>query len=322
MHKISPWGIHPNGQAVDLITLTSSAGAVAEISNLGGIIRVLEIPLANRTHRNVVLGYADMAGYLADNSSMGVTVGPYANRIRSGKFTLDGTSYQLEQNEGENTLHSGSSGWQNSVYDYEITGDTLRLTLQNANGRGGHPGNLAVSVTFRWSAPLTLEISYAATTDRPTVLSMTHHSYFNLGKQPTILAHTLKMNADSYTPIDDASLPTGEVVPVAGTTFDFTKTRPIGEHFDHNFALTQGADVAAVLTSEEGDLSMTVTTDKPGLQLYTATNLGAPFQPYGGVCLETQHFPDAPNIPQFPSAVVTPDKPYQSRTSFTFSERV
>ena len=318
MYSNQFWGNLPDGRAADLITLTSPAGAVAEVSNFGGIIRSLTIPMGGGTSRNVVLGYQTPAEYVADTCYLGATVGPFANRIRGGQFTLDDTRYALEQNEGDNTLHGGHSGWQHDLFDYEADGDALVLKRRSPDGEGGFPGTVDCTVRFFWQDPLTFAITYHAVTDKATVLSMTNHSYFNLGPTDTVLTHTIQINADGYTPVDGALLPTGEVAPVAETDFDFRAMRPVGQAYDHNFALT-GNGPAATLVSPDQKLQMDVYTDKPGIQLYTGEFLAAPFPSFGGLCLETQHFPDAPNIPAFPSAVVRPGEEYKTTTTFGFS---
>jgi len=318
MFTVKPWGVLDTGEAVDLITLTSEAGATVEISNFGGIIRSLTIPMPDGTSRQAVLQYDTLEEYLRGNFYIGATVGPYANRIRGGQFSIDGHSYQLEQNEGNNTLHSGKTGWQDMCFDYEADADQLTLKRHSPDGEGGFPGNVDVTIQFRWKTPMALEINYSATTDQPTILSMTNHSYFNLGTEDTILTHQLWLRADAYTPVDEELLPTGEILPVAGTTLDFTSLRPIAEAYDHNFAITPGEGSVATLVSPSGDLTMDVFTDKPGIQVYSGGAMGAPFVLHAGVCLETQHFPDAPNIDAFPSAVVTPEETYRSTTVFAF----
>ena len=312
------WGTLEDGQAIDLIALKSPAGAVAEISNFGGLLRSLTIPMPDGTVRQTVLNYDSLDEYRRCPFYIGAIVGPYANRIQGGRFSLDGVQYQLEQNEGENTLHSGSAGWQTMRYDYEVDGDSLLLKHHSPDGTGGFPGNRDVTIRFRWKTPTALEIRYAVTTDRATIVSMTNHSYFNLGTEAPILSHQLQLRAEAYTPVDQTLLPTGEIAPVTDTPFDFRAPRPIGGAYDHNYALTPGDDPAAVLISPNGDLAMDVFTDKPGIQLYSGAMLTAPFAPYAGLCLETQHFPDAPNIDAFPTAVVTSEKPYHSTTVFAF----
>jgi len=318
MYNAKFWDNLPDGRSADLITLTSPAGAVAEISNFGGIIRSLTIPLADGARRQVVLGYDTPAEYAAGTFFIGMTIGPYANRIKDARFTLDGVDYSLEKNEGENNLHGGFSGWHTVVFDYAQDGDALVLTYRSPDGEGGYPGNVDVTVRFFWQDPMTLGVTYRAETDRPTVLNMTQHSYFNLGSEDTILSHTLQLRADGYTPVDDASLPTGEIAPVAETDFDFRTMRPIAQHYDHNFALTDAAGPAATLAAPDGKLIMDVCSDKPGIQLYTGSFLKDSFVQYGGLCLETQHFPDSPNIPAFPSSVIRPGEIYLSTTTFGF----
>jgi len=318
MFTVKPWGTLDTGETVDLITLTSEAGAAVEISNYGGLIRSLTIPMPDGTSRQTVLNYETLDEYRAGRFYLGATIGPFANRIRDGRFSLDGHAYQLEQNEESNTLHSGKTGWHNMCFDYEADADKVLLKGHSPDGEGGFPGNVDVSIEFRWKTPTALEITYSAATDQPTILSMTNHSYFNLGTENSILAHQLWLRADAYTPVDDTLLPTGEVAPVAGTSLDFTTLRPIAEAYDHNFAITPGDGKVATLVSPKGDLTMDVFTDKPGIQLYSGGMLGAPFVPHAGLCLETQYFPDAPNIDTFPLAVVLPEEGYRSTTVFAF----
>jgi len=318
MFTVKPWGTLDTGETVDLITLTSEGGAAVEISNYGGIIRSLTIPMPDGTSRQAVLQYETLEEYVTGGFYLGATVGPFANRIRGGQFSIDGHTYQLGQNEGNNTLHSGETGWHGVCFDYDVDADQVILKWHSPEGEGGFPGNVDVSITFRWKTPLALEITYSAETDQPTILSMTNHSYFNLGTEDTILTHKLWLRVDAYTPVDEELLPTGEIAPVAGTPLDFTTLRPVAEAYDHNFAITPGEGAVATLVSPNGDLTMDVFTDKPGIQLYSGGMLSAPFTPHAGLCLETQHFPDAPNIDVFPTAVVMPGEAYRSTTVFDF----
>ena len=318
--SIRPWGTLPTGERVNIITLEGPNGAIAEVSTFGGMVRSLCIPLSNGVRRQVVLGFETLDAYLADTDSIGVTVGPYANRIRSGTFQLDGRRYHLVQNEGQNTLHGGYL-WQRAVYRYEICDNTLVLRHQSPDGEGGFPGKRDVAIRFSWQMPMSFQIDYRVETDRPTVVSMTNHSYFCLTPGADACSHKLQVQAETYTPIDSETLPTGEIYPVAGTEFDFRAMRPIARHYDHNFVLTGGESPAAMLEAPDGALSMAVYTDMPGLQLYTSEFLKPPFSPGAAVCLETQQFPDAPNMPQFPSSVCTQTKPYVSQTTFAFAVR-
>lgn len=318
MYSDKKWGELPDGRSADLIILRSEAGAAAEISNYGGIVRSIVIPMADGTYREAVKGYESIEEYLADTAAMGRTIGPYANRIRGGSFTLDGVEYRLEKNDRGNTTHGGSRGWHSQLFAHSRSGDDLLLTRRSPDGEGGFPGNVDVSVRFAWRDDMTLEITYEAFTDRATVISMTNHSYFNLGVENTILTHRLRLRADFYTPLDDAQIPTGEIVPVRGTPFDFTVTREIGRAYDGNFVIAGGDGPAATLTAPDGKLEMDLYTDKPAVQLYTGTYVPPPHGAFCGVCLETQHFPDAPNKPNFPSPVVCPGRPYRSATAFAF----
>jgi len=313
------WSTLEDGQAIDLISLESAVGAVVEISNFGGLIRSLTIPMPDGTMRQTVLNYKTLDEYLTDNFYIGATIGPYANRIRGGKFSIDGIQYQLDQNEGDNTLHGGSAGFHAMCFDYEIEDNSLLLKGHSPDGTAGFPGNIDVTIRFRWKTPTALEITYTAVTDRPTILNMTNHSYFNLGTEDSVLSHKLYLRADSYTPIDVELLPSGEIASVKNTPFDFRVLRPIAGAYDHNFVLSpDDGKPAATLCAPGGELAIDVFTDKPGLQIYTGTMLGVPFTPFAGLCLETQIFPDAPNIEAFPSALVLPEKPYHSTTVFAF----
>jgi len=265
------------------------------------------------------LQYPSLEDYVADKFYIGSTIGPFANRIRGGTFSIDDRRYRLEKNEGENTLHSGSCGMHNMVFGYKSEKAGVLLRRDIPDGTGGFPGDISITILFKWRLSATqLEIKYSAKTTKPTILNMTNHSYFNLSGDKTILSHQLFLRADGYTPADSEQLPTGEILPVKNTSFDFTSLRPIKETYDHNFALTAGNGPAAKLVSPTGDLAMDVFTDQPGIQLYTGTSLSAPFSACSGVCLETQHFPDSPNIPNFPSPIITPEKPYFSKTKFSF----
>ena len=318
-HHIRPWGKLPTGEQVDLITLESESGVIAEISNFGGIIRSLIIPLSSGEARQVVLGHENLTDYLVNAASIGVTVGPFANRIRGARFTLDGINYRLEQNEGQNSLHSAYL-WQRKAFTYEIANDALHLYYKAPDGEGGFPSNRDVRVSFSFADAMSLRIDYLVKTDHPTVISMTNHSYFTLLPDANALAHKLQIQADAYTAVDAELLPTGELISVTNSAFDFRTMRPIAQHFDHNFALIADKQLAAVLTAPDDSLSMAVHTDLPGIQLYTAEFIPTPFPVGAGICLETQHFPDAPNIPHFPSATITPEKPFVSQTTFAFYE--
>lgn len=318
MYSGKKWGELRDGRRVDLITLRSPAGAVAEISNYGGIVRSIAVPLADGSVRGAVIGYETLGEYLSDAAAMGRTIGPYANRIKGGVFILDGVEYRLEKNDRGNTTHGGSCGWQNQMFAYSSCGDGLLLSRRSPDGEAGFPGNVDVSVRFAWRDGMTLEIAYEAATDRPTVISMTNHSYFNLGAEQSVLTHRLRMRADRYTPLDGVQIPTGEICSVRGTRFDFTAMRVIGRAYDDNFVIALGDGPAATLEAPDGRLAMDLYTDKPAVQLYTGAGVPPPHGAFCGVCLETQHFPDAPNNPNFPSPIVRPGKPYRYTTAFAF----
>jgi len=319
MQKIRPWGTLPTGEQVDLITLEGPGGAVAEVSTLGCIVRSLTIPLSGGEMRQVILGFETLEEYIADTESFGAIVGPYANRIAGGTFSLEGKTFRLTQNHGQHTLHSNHF-WRRAVYRYEMQDNTLCLRHRSPDGEGGFPGNRDITASFSWQAPMSFRINYQVKTDRPTVVSATNHCYFCLTPGSDAFSHKLQVQAKAYTPTDADDLPTGEIRPVDGTEFDFRTMRPVAQHYDHNLVLTQGVDPAAVLESPDGAVTLSVYTNMPGLQVYTSAHVKPPHPPGSAVCLEPQNFPNAPNIPHFPSSVATEEKPFVSQITFAFSE--
>jgi aldose 1-epimerase len=341
------YGITEDGRAVDAYTLANTAGMRVRILSLGCIIARLEVPDRDGKPANVVLGSDSVAGYLHRSPHFGAIAGRYANRIARGRFAIDGVEYQLETNAPPNALHGGRHGFDKVVWQTESPdAQTLILRYLSADGEEGFPGTLAAEVTYRLGAANDLRIDYAATTDKPTVVNLTNHSYFNLAGEGTgdVLGHVVSVDADHYTPTDATQIPTGEVRSVAETPFDFRRPQPIGARIrtaDEQLLIAHGYDHNWVLRVPLGDAPrpaarafeprsgriLDVLTDTPGLQFYTGNGLnGALVGPSGrayrqsdGVCFETQRFPDAPNQPGFPSAVLRPGERFRSTTIFRFS---
>jgi aldose 1-epimerase len=341
------YGITDDGTPVCAYTLANTAGMRVQILTLGCIIARLEVPDRDGALANVVLGTDSVAGYLHRSPHFGAIAGRYANRIARGRFTIDGIDYQLEINDPPNTLHGGRHGFDKVVWQAESLDDeALVLRYLSPDGEQGFPGNLTMEVTYRLSAANDLRIDYTAVTDRPTILNLTNHSYFNLAGEGSgdVLDHVVSISADHFTPVDATQIPTGEIRSIAGTPFDFTHPKRIGERirmadeqlliargYDHNWMLRapegDGPRQAARATDPRSGRILDVLTDAPGLQFYTGNSLtGSLFGPSGrayrqgdGLCFETQQFPDAPNQPGFPSAVLRPDERFRSTTIFRFS---
>jgi len=347
-----PFGKTPDGTEVDLYTLTNSLGMQTSITNYGGIVVTLKVPDRNGNLDDVVLGYETLDEYLAGSPYFGAIIGRYGNRIGKGRFTLDGQEYVLAQNNGENHLHGGIKGFDKVVWNARgvIDDRGLALVLDYASGDGeeGYPGKLSVTVTYILPADENmLRIQYRATTDKPTVVNLTNHSYFNLAGQGEgdVLAHEMMISADRFTPVDEGLIPTGELRRVAGTPFDFNEPTAIGERigaddeqlkfgggYDHNWVLNRGdrpLTLAATVYEPAGGRLMHVLTAEPGIQFYSGnfldgSNVGKGEKVYQhrfGFCLETQHFPDSPNKPEFPSTVLNPGDEYSSVTVYRFSTR-
>lgn len=343
VHKES-FGQMLDGMQVDLYTLASADGLRARIINYGAILVSLEVPDRDGKLADIVLGYDSLDEYLQRGGLFGAVVGRYANRIGGAKFTLDGVEYQLAANNKPNHIHGGRKGFNKAVWrpedlkaeDHQAA---VKLTYISQDGEEGYPGNLACSVAYALTDENELKITYEAETDKTTVVNLTNHSYFNLAGHGAgnVLGHVLMLNADKYTVFDDGLIPTGEIRSVKGTPFDFTTPTPIGTRmgevgagYDQNYVLNGGEGspprCARVLEPTSGRV-MEVRTTEPGVQLYTGNWLnssvtgkaGKVYGKHGGFCLETQHFPDSPNKPDFPSVVLKPGQKFTSVTVFKFS---
>jgi aldose 1-epimerase len=332
------------GQPVTKFTIISPTGFSADIINYGGIVTSLRVPRETGNPLDVVLGFDSLKPYLEGHPYFGCITGRYANRIAGGRFELDGEVFQLARNNGPNHLHGGESGldkklWQAAEF---AGGDSAGVALSyiSRDGEEGYPGEVRLKVTYTLTSDTSLVIDYEAVTSKPTPLNLTHHGYFNLNGQGNgdILEHMLFLNADRYTPVDTTLIPTGELAPVSGTPMDFRTPKRIGDEiglvaggYDHNFVLNggEGLKKAATLQSPSTGIIMEVFTTQPGIQFYTGNFLdgtetgknGAVYKHHYGLCLETQHFPDSPNQPSFPPAILNPGEIYRHRTVFKFISR-
>jgi len=341
------------GTPVDEVTLKNSHGVELHAISYGGIITSLKVLDRAGKPGDVVLGFDKPESYWADPPPpfFGAIVGRYGNRIGKGKFTLDGKPYSLATNNGVNHLHGGNKGFDKVLWaittKHAPEGSQAIFSRTSKDGEEGYPGNLQVRVTYTLTEKNELIVDYHATTDKATPVNLTQHSYFNLAGEGTgdILGHQLTIDADRYTPVDDTLIPTGELAPVQGTPFDFRQPTAIGARidqdnpqlkngkgYDHNWVLTRkgtGLQHAARLTDPKSGRTMDVATTEPGLQFYSGNFLdgtikgkaGHVYAHRSGLCLETQHFPDSPNKPKFPSTILQPGKAYESRTVFTFSAK-
>ena len=338
-----PFGRTPDGTAVEIYTLTNDKGLKARVMTYGATLVSLEVP--DRTGRpgDIVLGYDTLDEYIKNNPYFGSVVGRYGNRIAKGRFTLDGATYQLATNNGENHLHGGIKGYDKVVWKAEpIRGEGnvgVKFSYLSQDGEEGYPGNFNITVIYTLTNANELTISYEATTDKATPVNLTHHSYFNLAGEGDVLGHELTINADAYTPVDAGLIPTGEIRPVKDSPFDFTTPHTIGERiaqveggYDHNFVLRSGGgmmDLAVRVVEPKSGRVMEISTTEPGLQFYSGNFLdgtitgkrGKAYLKHYGFCLETQHFPDSPNKPNFPSTILRPGAVYKSLTIHKFSTR-
>ncbi|GGU76915.1 aldose 1-epimerase [Streptomyces filipinensis] len=319
-----PFGTLSDGTAVHRWTL-ERAGTRVEVLTYGGIVRSVQVPDREGRTADVVLGFAGLDGYLAHPGPyFGALAGRYANRIAGARFPLDGAVHTLEPNDGPNSLHGGARGFARRVWAAEPAGrHGVRLHRVSPHGEEGFPGRVEVSATYSLDAAGALRIAYEAVTDAPTVLNLTNHSYFNLAGSGQAGGHHLRLAASRFTPVDADLIPTGVLQDVTGSRFDFRASRQVGSGYDHNFVLDKGVtgtpEEVAELHDPVSGRTLTVATTEPGLQLYTADHLTAPFAPGGGIALETQHFPDSPNRPRFPSTVLRPGEVFRSETVYGFS---
>ncbi len=335
-----------NGKETALYTLKNANGVEACITNFGGRLVSLMVPDKDGNMVDVVLGFDNINDYLTKSSDFGASVGRYANRIANATFPLDGAAVELQKNDGPNCLHGGPQGWQYQVYSAEQTDpQTLVLTMESPDGEMGFPGAVTAVVTYKLTDDNAIDISYSGTTDKPTVLNMTNHSYFNLSGNHAAEAtdHVLYINADAFTPTNDLLIPTGEIAPVEGTPMDFRTAKVIaqdiesdyeavrlGAGFDHNWVLNNAGDLSVVASSlycPATGILLETYTDQPGIQAYTGNFLtgevagkhGVKYPRRGGVCLETQLFPDSPNHPEWPSCFLRPGETYTHRCIYKFS---
>ena len=340
------FGKTQEGTPVDLYTLSNDNGMVAKISNYGGIITHLLTPDRKGNAGDVALGYDTLDEYLAHNPFFGALCGRYANRIGNASFKIGRKEYPLAQNNGKNHLHGGLVGFDKKVWDARgfrtPSAVGVKMTYLSKDGEEGYPGNLSVTVTYSLSNQNALKIEYFATTDAPTVLNLTNHAYFNLAGKGDILGHVMMINADSYTPTDAGQITTGEIHSIAGTPLDFRTPIAIGDRieadyeplkfgmgYDHNWVVNGKAGqlrLAAVVSEPSSGRKMEVLTTQPGVQLYTGNVLdgkakgkGLTYGRRSGLCLETQHFPDSPNKPQFPSTLLKPGEFFNETTVYKFS---
>lgn len=346
----SAFGTTPGGQSVELYTLRNRKGAEAKIMTHGGIVTSLRMPDHNDTLGEIVLGCDEFEPYLKNDPYLGALIGRYGNRIAGGKFSLNGSTYQLATNNGPNHLHGGIKGFDKVVWKVaraEVSGQgpQLELNYLSADGEEGYPGNLNVTATYTLTNDNALRLDFSATTDRETICNLTNHSYFNLAGSGNILGHEVWINADKFTPVNENLIPTGELRSVDGTPFDFRKPTAIGARIntnDEQLKFAKGYDQNWVINKPAGKLdviarvfeSMTgrvleVLSTEPGTQFYTGNFLtgsvvgrgGWAFQFRNGFCFEPQHFPDSPNQPDFPSAVLRPGERYQNTIIYRFSVR-
>jgi aldose 1-epimerase len=345
------FGKTSTGENVDLYTLRNVHGVEAKITNYGGIVVSLKVPDRNGKFDDVVLGFKDFEGYMNNGPYFGAIIGRYGNRIAKGRFTLNGVEYKLAVNNGENHLHGGIKGFDKVVWTGSETktkaGPAVVLTYLSKDGEEGYPGNLQVRVVYTLTNNDELKIDYSATTDKDTVTNLTHHSYFNLAGEGNgdILNHLLTINANRFVPTDAGSIPTGELRSVAGTPFDFLKATAIGARInqdDEQLKLGNGYDHTYVINGRPGTLRLAATafeptsgrvmqvwTTEPGVQFYTGNFLdgtltgksGKVYQRRFGFCLETQHFPDSPNHPSFPTTTLKKGATYKSTTIYKFSHK-
>lgn len=334
------------GKDVYLLTLKNKQGNVVRLTSYGAKINWIEVPDKEGHRDNITFGYDTFEQTVAGDMSFGSTVGRYANRIANGRFTLDGIEYNLPKNNGPNTLHGGPKGWHSVVWNTEVLHDSkspaVKFTYHSPDMEMGFPGNVDAEVVYTWSDNNEIVMDYKATTDKKTVINLTNHAYFNLhgAGNGNILDHILTLKASSFTPVDSVMIPTGEIRTVSGTPFDFTTPHDIGgrinenydqlimgKGYDHNFILDNNEEVDVVVYEPISSRLLEVITDQPGMQLYVGNFLngsqighgGKQYNYRTGFCLESGHYPDSPNHPDFPSTVLNPGDTYKTRTIYRFS---
>jgi aldose 1-epimerase len=328
-----------DGRDVVLFVLTNSNGLKVKVTNYGATIVSIEVPDRDGSLADVVLGFDDMAGYQsAANPYFGACCGRVANRIARGKFSIDGGAYQVAINQAPNALHGGFVGFDKKIWDAEIDGGAVKMTLTSSDGDEGYPGELTVEITYSLSNEGELRIDYSAETDRKTILNLTNHSYFNLAGGGSTYDHVIQINADHYTVSDDESIPTGELRPISGTVMDLLTPTPIGRNinaitddigYDHNYCINQAVTgeltLAAIVKEPNCGRSLECWTTEPGVQFYTGNFLenvlgkgGMVYNKHEGFCLETQHYPDSPNHPAFPSIELAPRETYTQTCVYKF----
>ena len=336
------FGTTGNGENIFIYHMENASGAYVEVMNFGCRIVKIAVPDREGLLTDVCLGYDTLDSYERDTAYLGAICGRFANRIKDGRFTLNGKTYQLARNNGTNHLHGGLVGYSARVWEVSEQDDKLVFTIHSADGEEQYPGNVVLSVTYGWSEDNELSILYEASTDADTILNVTSHGYFNLNGEGTddILSHELFIDADRITELDDSQIPTGNFLPVDGTPFDFRTMHAVGQSidsdfeqlrkfgtYDHNFVINgTGFREAAVLQSKKTGIRMTCFTDQPGMQLYVANQAltlsgkaGKTYEKHTSICLETQHYPDSANHDNFPGVVLTPDEPFRSKTLYHFS---
>ncbi|MFA5262761.1 MAG: aldose epimerase family protein [Opitutaceae bacterium] len=344
-----PFGTTRDGVAADLFTLRNANGIEARITNYGGIVTHLFAPDRNGKMGDVVLGYDNLAGYEKATPYFGALIGRYGNRIANGRFTLDGKTYTLAVNNGANSLHGGLKGFDKVVWTARpIPGDepALELSYLSKDGEEGYPGNLKVIAVYRLTKDNALKLDFTATTDKPTVVNLTHHSYFNLACKGDILSHEVMINADAFTPVDSGLIPTGELRPVKGTPFDFTESTVVGARidgtdeqlklgggYDHNWVLKKDrageCSFAARAYEPTSGRVLEVETTEPAVQFYCGNFLDGTitgkysqvYQRRNGLCFEPQHSPDSPNQPKFPSVILRPGQVFKTTMIYRLSVR-
>lgn len=342
----APFGKTEDGTEIQLYTMTNSRGAVCKMMNYGATVTELQMPDRNGKIGDVILGFDRLDPYLGKIGYLGATIGRVGNRIAKGRFTLDGKTYTLATNDGPNHLHGGNTGFDKRIWQAEpketSDGPSIVFRYTSPDGEEGYPGTLKAQVTYTLTNENELRIDYVATTDHATPINLTNHTYFNLGGGGSVLNEELTLNSDHYTPVDDTLIPTGEIAPVAGTPMDFRKAKPIGrdlgqltnkpQGYDHNFVVRRpghGMRWAAKVYDPASGREMEVLTDQPGIQFYSGNFLdgtltgrnGVVYRQHDALCLETQHYPDSPNEPKFPNAILRPGETYRTSTIYRFTTR-